>query len=26
MDIIEPLCETEGFQRFLDQQQQEFNM
>jgi hypothetical protein len=26
MDIIEPLCETDGFQRFLDQQQQEFNM
>jgi hypothetical protein len=26
MDIIEPLCETEGFQKYLDQQQQEFNM
>ncbi len=26
MDIIEPLCETEGFQEYLDQQQQEFNL
>jgi hypothetical protein len=26
MDVIEPLCETEGFQRYLDQQQQESNM
>jgi hypothetical protein len=26
MDIIEPLCETDGFQRYLDQQQHEFNM
>ncbi|CAF1589478.1 unnamed protein product [Rotaria magnacalcarata] len=26
VDIIEPLCETKGFQRYLDQQQQEFNM
>lgn len=25
-DVIEPLCETEGFQKYLDQQQQEFNM
>ncbi|CAF1046557.1 unnamed protein product [Rotaria sordida] len=26
MDIIEPLCETKGFQQYLDQQQQEFNL
>jgi hypothetical protein len=26
MDVIEPLCETDDFQRYLDQQQQEFNM
>ncbi|CAF1358104.1 unnamed protein product [Adineta steineri] len=26
MDIIEPLCETKGFQQYLDHQQQEFNM
>ncbi len=26
MDFIEPLCETDGFQQYLDQQQQEFNM
>lgn len=26
MDVIEPLCETRGFRRYLDQQQHEFNM
>ena len=26
MDMVEPLCETEGFERYLDEQQQEFNM
>ncbi|CAF3748345.1 unnamed protein product [Rotaria sp. Silwood1] len=26
MNVIEPLCETEGFQKYLDQQQHEFNM
>jgi hypothetical protein len=25
MDAIEPLCETEGFQQYLDQQQQDLN-
>lgn len=26
VDVIEPLCETKGFQRYLDHQQQEFNV
>ena len=26
IDVIDPLCETKDFQRYLDQQQQEFNM
>ena len=26
MDVIEPLCETKGFQSYLDQQQYEMNM
>jgi hypothetical protein len=26
IDVIEPLCETEGFQKYLDQQQHELNM
>lgn len=26
MDLVEPLCETDGFERYLDEQQQEFDV